>query len=189
MSEATTNKKPPRLKKYYDDEVIPFLLKEFSLKNPMQVPKLEKITLNMGLGEAIQNPKALEAAAADLGADRRAEAGDHQAPSKSIATFKLREGMPIGCMVTLRRERMWEFLDRFVPTSRCPASATSAVWAASSTAAATTAVGIKEQIIFHEINYDKVDKLRGMNLTFVTTAPNDEQAKALLKQLGMPFKK
>jgi hypothetical protein len=140
MSEATTNKKrkeTPRLKKYYDDEVIPFLLKEFSLKNPMQVPKLEKITLNMGLGEAIQNPKALEAAAGDL-AQIAGQKPVTTRAKKSIATFKLREGMPIGCMVTLRRERMWEFLDRF-GTWRCRASATSAASAASSTAAATTA--------------------------------------------------
>jgi large subunit ribosomal protein L5 len=186
MSEATTNKKQPRLKKYYDDEVVPFLLKEFSLKNPMQVPRLEKITLNMGLGEAIQNPKALEAAAGDL-AQIAGQKPVTTRAKKSIATFKLREGMPIGCMVTLRRERMWEFLDRLANLA-LPRVRDFRGISGKLDGRGNYSLGIKEQIIFHEINYDKVDKLRGMNITFVTTAPNDEQGKALLKQLGLPFK-
>jgi len=175
-----------RLQKYYNDEVVPHLMKEFSLKNPMQVPRLEKITLNMGLGEAIQNPKSLEAAAGDMAIIAGQKPVTTRA-KKSIATFKLREGMPIGCMVTLRRERMWEFFDRLANLA-LPRVRDFRGIGAKLDGRGNYSLGIKEQIIFHEINYDKVDKLRGMNITFVTSAPNDEQGKALLKQLGMPFK-
>lgn len=184
---AASQNKPARLKAYYDKEVVPNLMKEFSLTNPMQVPRLEKVTLNMGLGEAVQNPKAIEAATADL----TSIAGQRPVTTKakkSIATYKLREGMPIGCMVTLRRERMWEFVDRLVNLA-LPRVRDFRGITAKLDGQGNYSLGLKEQIIFHEINYDRVDKLRGMNITFVTTAPNDEQGKALLTQLGMPFRK
>lgn len=183
----TEEQKRPRLRNYYEKEVVNNLMGDFSFKNKMQVPRLEKIVINMGLGEAIQNPKAMESAVGDLGQITGQKPVVTKA-KKSIATFKLREGMPIGCKVTLRRERMWEFLDRFVnlalPRVRDFRGVNEKL-----DGSGNYSVGIKEQIIFHEINYDKVDKLRGMNITFHTTAPNDEQGKALLKHLGMPFKK
>jgi large subunit ribosomal protein L5 len=179
-------KRPPRLRNFYKKEVIPALQKEFSLK-PMQVPQLKKIVINMGLGEAVRDPKILDAAAADL-AKLAGQKPVLTIAKKSIATYKLREGMPIGCMVTLRRERMWEFLDRFVnlalPRVRDFRGVPSKM-----DGRGNYSVGLKEQIIFNEIDYDKVDKLRGMNITFVTTAANDEQCKALLTHLGMPFRK
>lgn len=182
-----SEKAQPRLRSYYDKEIVPNLMKEFKLKNRMQVPKLEKITINMGLGEAIAEPKRLESAVADLTSIAGQQPVITKA-KKSIATFKLREGMPIGCMVTLRRERMWEFLDRLVNLA-LPRVRDFRGVSGKLDGRGNYSLGIKEQIIFHEINYDKVDKLRGMNITFVTTAPNDEQGKALLTQLGMPFRK
>lgn len=188
MSTATkSEKKAPRLKTYYTSDVVPSLMKEFSLKNPMQVPQLTKIVVNMGLGEAIQNPKALEAAVSDM-AQITGQKPVLTKAKKSIATFKLREGMNIGAMVTLRRERMWEFFDRLVNIALPRVRDFQGV-AGKLDGAGNYSLGIKEQIIFNEINYDKVDRLRGMNITFVTSAPNDEQAKALLTQLGMPFRK
>jgi len=184
---SQTEKKPPRLKNYYDTEVAPALTKEFKLKNSMQVPRLQKIVVNMGLGEAIQNPKALEYAVADLAAITGQKPVVTKA-KKSIATYKLREGMPIGAMVTLRRERMWEFLDRLVNLA-LPRVRDFRGVATKFDGQGNYSLGIKEQIIFHEINYDKVDKLRGMNITFVTSATDDEQGKALLAHLGMPFRK
>lgn len=179
-------KRPPRLRNFYKKEVIPALQKEFSLR-PMQVPQLKKIVINMGLGEAVRDPKVLDAAAADL-AKLAGQKPVLTMAKKSIATYKLREGMPIGCMVTLRRDRMWEFLDRFVnlalPRVRDFRGVPSKM-----DGRGNYSVGLKEQIIFNEIDYDKVDKLRGMNITFVTTAANDEQCKALLTHLGMPFRK
>jgi large subunit ribosomal protein L5 len=141
----------------------------------------------MGLGEAIQNPKALDSAVADI-ATITGQRPVVTKAKKSIATFKLREGMPIGVMVTLRRERMWEFLDRFVNLA-LPRVRDFRGVSGKLDGQGNYSVGIKEQIIFHEINYDKVDKLRGMNITFVTSASDDEQGKALLTQLGMPFRK
>jgi large subunit ribosomal protein L5 len=177
----------PRLQAYYRKELVPALQKEFTLTNPMQVPRLEKIIVNMGLGEAVQNPKAVESAVAELTAITGQRPVVTKA-KKSIATFKLREGMAIGAMVTLRRDRMWEFLDRLVnvalPRVRDFRGVTSKL-----DGRGNYSLGLKEQIIFQEINYDKVDKLRGMNITFVTTAPNDEQGKALLTHLGMPFRR
>jgi large subunit ribosomal protein L5 len=184
MSET---KSSPRLKSFYDKEVVPTLLKELKLKNPTQVPRLQKIVVNMGLGEAIQNPKALDSAVADI-ATITGQRPVVTKAKKSIATFKLREGMPIGVMVTLRRERMWEFLDRFVNLA-LPRVRDFRGVSGKLDGQGNYSVGIKEQIIFHEINYDKVDKLRGMNITFVTSASDDEQGKALLTQLGMPFRK
>jgi large subunit ribosomal protein L5 len=180
-------KKQPRLRAYYDKEIVPALMKDLKLKNKMQVPRLEKIVVNMGLGEAIQNPKALDAAVVDLSTITGQKPVITKA-KKSIATFKLREGMPIGAMVTLRREQMWEFLDRFVNLA-LPRVRDFRGVGAKLDGRGNYSVGLKEQIIFNEINYDKVDKLRGMNITFVTTATDDEQGKALLTHLGMPFRK
>jgi large subunit ribosomal protein L5 len=151
------------------------------------VPQLKKIVINMGLGEAVRDPKILDAAAADL-AKLSGQKPVLTMAKKSIATYKLREGMPIGCMVTLRRDRMWEFFDRFVNLA-LPRVRDFRGVPAKMDGRGNYSVGLKEQIIFNEIDYDKVDKLRGMNITFVTTAANDEQCKALLTQLGMPFRK
>ena len=180
-------KRPPRLRNFYKKEIAPALMKELNLKNPMQVPRLTKIVVNMGLGEAVRDPKVLEAAAEDM-AKITGQKPVLTVAKKSIATYKLREGMNIGCMVTLRRERMWEFYDRFVNLA-LPRVRDFRGVAAKMDGRGNYSLGLKEQIIFSEIDYDKVDKLRGMNITFVTTAANDEQCKALLTHLGMPFRK
>jgi large subunit ribosomal protein L5 len=179
----------PRLKTYYDKEIVPALMKEFGLKNRMQVPRLEKVILNMGVGGAVQRdgPKVLESAVAELALITGQKPVLANA-RKSIATFKLREGMPIGVSVTLRRQRMWEFADRLVNIA-LPRVRDFRGVSAKLDGRGNYSLGLKEQIIFQEIDYDKVDKLRGMNITFVTTAPNDEQGKALLVHLGMPFRK
>ena len=182
----TGTQNAPRLKNYYDKEVAPNLMKEFSFKNKMEVPRLEKITVNVGLGEAIQNPKAIEAAAADLATITGQKPVVTHA-KKSIASFKLREGMPIGVMVTLRRARMWEFLDRFVNIA-LPRVRDFRGVAGKLDGSGNYSVGMKEQIVFTEVDYDKVDRLRGMNITFTTSAKNDAHGKALLKHLGMPFR-
>ncbi|MDP2342661.1 MAG: 50S ribosomal protein L5 [Deltaproteobacteria bacterium] len=180
-------KRPARLRNFYKKEVVPALMKEFSLKNPMQVPQLKKIVINMGLGEAVRDPKVLEAAAIDM-TKLAGQKPVLTAAKKSIATYKLREGMNIGCMVTLRRDRMWEFYDRLVNLG-LPRVRDFRGVPAKMDGRGNYSLGLKEQIIFSEIDYDKVDKLRGMNITFVTSAINDEQCKALLTHLGMPFKK
>lgn len=176
-----------RLKNYYDSEIVPALMKEFSLKNRMECPRLEKITVNMGLGEAIQNPKSLETAVQQL-AQITGQKPIVTKARKSIATFKLREGMSIGAKVTLRRAQMWHFLDRLVNIA-LPRVRDFRGVAPKLDGRGNYSLGLKEQIIFQEIDYDTVDKLRGMNITFVTNSPNDEQGKALLKHLGMPFRK
>ncbi|VAW36890.1 LSU ribosomal protein L5p (L11e) [hydrothermal vent metagenome] len=178
----------PRLKEFYDKEAVPALMKECSYKNVMQVPRLTKITLNMGLGEAVKDAKIVEAAVRDM----TAIAGQKPVVTrarKSIATFKLREGMPIGCMVTLRGARMYEFLDRLINFSMPRIRDFKGVSDKSFDGRGSYTVGIKEQIMFPEIEYDKIDKIRGMNITFNTTAATDEEAKALLKQFGMPFRR
>jgi large subunit ribosomal protein L5 len=180
-------KRPPRLRNFYKKEVAPALMKELNLKNPMQVPRLTKIVVNMGLGEAVRDPKVLEAAAEDM-AKITGQKPVLTVAKKSIATYKLREGMNIGCMVTLRRERMWEFFDRLVNLA-LPRVRDFRGVATKMDGRGNYSLGLKEQIIFTEIDYDKVDKLRGMNITFVTSAANDEQCKALLTHLGMPFRK
>jgi large subunit ribosomal protein L5 len=178
--------KAPRLRNYYTKEVVPALQKEFKLQNPMQVPRLKKIVVNMGLGQAVAEPKILESAFADM-AKMTGQRPVLTKAKKSIANFKLREGMPIGCMVTLRRERMWEFLDRLVNIA-LPRVRDFRGVPAKMDGRGSYSLGLKEQIIFTEIDYDRVE-LRGMNITFVTSAANDEQAKALLQHLGMPFRK
>ena len=182
-----SEKRVPQFRKKYEQEIRPALIKDFKLKSPMQAPRIKKIVVNMGLGEAVQNPKVLESATADLAAITGQKPVITKA-KKSIATFKLREGMPIGAMVTLRRERMWEFLERLICLA-LPRVRDFRGLPGKLDGHGNYSLGIKEQIVFNEINYDKVDKLRGMNITIVTDAENDEQAKALLRHLGMPFRK
>ena len=176
-----------RLKDYYQKEVVPALIGKFGYKNRMEVPKLEKIVLNMGLGEAIQNAKVLETAAAEIAAITGQKPVITKA-RKSIATFKLRQGMSIGCRVTLRRERMYEFLDRLVNINLPRVRDFRGIAPKSFDGRGNFALGLKEQIIFPEIEYDKIDKIRGMNLVIVTTAKTDDEARELLRLMGMPFR-
>jgi large subunit ribosomal protein L5 len=178
---------PPRLKTFYATEVIPRLVSEFKYKNPNQVPKIVKITVNMGLGEAIANPKVLESAVDEM----RLITG--QSPvvtkaKKSIATFKLRQGMKIGCCVTLRREKMYEFFDRLVNLALPRVRDFKGISPKSFDGRGNFSLGIREQIIFPEINYDKIDKIKGLNISIVTTARTDDEGRALLKHMGMPFR-
>lgn len=177
----------PRLKKYYDKELVPVLMNELELSNRMQTPRLEKIVLNMGLGEAIQNPKVIETSREILEAIAGQKCVTTKA-KKSIATFKLRQGMPIGVSVTLRRSRMWEFLDRFVNIALPRVRDFRGVMSKFD-GQGNCSIGIKEQIIFPEVDYNKVDKIRGLNVSLVTSAQNDKEGKALLKHLGVPFRK
>ncbi len=177
----------PRLKKKYHDDVVGLLMKEFQFANPMQVPRLQKITLNMGLGEATQNGKIIEAAVEEL----TAIAGQKPVITKArkaIATFKLREGMPIGVMVTLRQDRMWEFADRLVNLALPRMRDFKGVSPKGFDGRGNYTLGLREHIIFPEIDYDKIDKIKGLNISFVTTARTDEHGRALLKGLGMPFR-
>ena len=177
-----------RLKQQYTDVILPALVNEFGYKNKMEIPHLEKIVINMGVGEATEDRKALEGAMKDL------EAIAGQKPilthaKKSIATFKLREKMPIGCKVTLRREKMYEFLDRLITMALPRVRDFRGVPKKSFDGHGNYAMGLKEQIVFLEINYDAVDKIRGMDIVIATTAKTDEEAKALLDGFGMPFMK
>lgn len=176
-----------RLKELYSKEIIPQLMKEFGYKSIMQVPKLEKVVINMGLGEAIQNVKILDSAAEELAAISGQKAVITKA-KKSIASFKLRQGMPIGCMVTLRKERMFEFLDRLMNISLPRVRDFKGISPKGFDGRGNYSLGIKEQLIFPEINYDKVEKIKGLNISIVTTAKTDEEGRALLKGLGMPFR-
>lgn len=162
------------------------MMKEFGYKNPLQVPRLEKITLNVGLGEAVQNVKVLDAAAAEIMAITGQKAVITRA-KKAIANFKLREGVPIGCMVTLRRERMYEFLDRLIHVALPRVRDFKGVSDRSFDRRGNYSLGLREQIIFPEIQADKVEKARGLTVSIVTTARTDQEGKALLKYLGMPF--
>lgn len=177
-----------RIKKKYKDEVVPALRKQFEYKNPMQVPKLEKIVVNMGIGEAISNSKLLDAAMADMGTITGQKPKLCRA-KLSVAAFKLREGMPIGCKVTLRGERMYEFYDRLVNVSMPRIRDFRGVPNKSFDGRGNYTLGVKEHIIFPEIDYDKIMQSFGMDITIVTTAPTDEQALALLTLMDMPFKK
>ena len=175
-----------RLHELYETTVRPALMQEFGYKNPMQVPRIEKIVVNMGVGEAVQDSKKVEAAANDL----TAITGQHPVITKakrSIATFKLREGMPIGCKVTLRRERMYEFLDRVITVALPRVRDFRGVPGRSFDGRGNFALGLKEQLVFPEIDYDRVDATRGMDVVVVTTAKTDAEAKALLKGFDMPF--
>jgi large subunit ribosomal protein L5 len=175
-----------RLKKKYHDEVVPVMMKEFGYQNSMQVPRLEKITVNVGLGEATQNIKALDTAVADIAAIAGQKPVVTRA-KKAIANFKLREGMPIGCMVTLRRERMYEFLDRLIHVALPRVRDFKGVSDRSFDGRGNYSLGLREQIIFPEIQVDKVDKTRGMTISIATTAKTDQEGRALLRFLGMPF--
>lgn len=177
----------PRLRERYKKDAIPALMKRFGYTNQMQVPRLKKIVVNMGLGEAVANPKLVDAAVIEL----TAIAGQKPVVTKAkkaIATFKLREGMPIGAMVTLRRERMWDFLDRLVTLGLPRVRDFRGTSAKAFDGAGNYTLGLKEQIVFPEIDFDRVEKIKGMNVTFVTSAETDEEAKELLAQLGMPFR-
>jgi len=179
--------KMARLKEYYTKEVVPALTREFGYKNPMEVPKMVKIVINMGLGDAIQNIKVLDNAVEEL----TRIAGQKPIVTKarkSIATFKLRQGMSIGCCVTLRRERMYEFFDRLIGAAIPRIRDFRGISAKSFDGRGNFSLGLKEQIIFPEIEYDKVDKIRGMNIAIVTTAKTDDEARQLLKLMGMPFR-
>lgn len=178
----------PRLQQFYRDNVVPALRKEFALTNVMQIPRLEKIVLNMGLGKAVQNQKIIEAAVVELGMITGQKAVITRA-KKSIATFKLRENAAIGAMVTLRKNRMWEFADRLINLSLPRVRDFKGVSPKAFDGRGNYTLGLREQIIFPEIDYDKIDEIKGMNITFVTTAPNDDQGRALLRELGMPFRK
>ncbi|NPV04283.1 MAG: 50S ribosomal protein L5 [Syntrophaceae bacterium] len=176
-----------RLKDYYKSEVVPAMMKQFGYRNTMQVPRLEKIIVNMGLGEAIQNVKILESASAEIGALTGQKPVITKA-RKSIATFKLRKGMSIGCMVTLRKERMYEFFDRLVNVALPRIRDFRGISPNAFDGRGNFAMGIKEQFIFPEIDYDKIDKVKGMNVVIVTTARTDEEARHLLRLMGMPFR-
>ncbi len=176
------------LKERYQKEVVPALMKELNLTNIMQVPRISKVVVNIGLGEALDNPKALEAASGDL----MKITGQKPVITKarrSIAAFKLREGRAIGAMVTLRGERMWSFLDRVMNIVLPRVRDFRGVSADAFDGRGNYTLGLREQIIFPEIEYDKVDKVRGLEITIVTTARTDDQAAALLQLLGMPFRK
>ena len=177
-----------RLKTLYNDEIIDAMMKKFGYKNVMQVPKLDKIVVNMGVGEAKDNAKVLESAVKDLETITGQKAVLTKA-KKSIANFKIREGMPIGCKVTLRGEKMYEFLDRLVNLALPRVRDFRGVNANGFDGRGNYSLGIKEQLIFPEIDYDKVDKVRGMDVIFVTTAKTDEEARELLKLFNMPFAK
>lgn len=175
-----------RLKQKYREEVVPAMMKEFSYKNSMQVPRLEKITVNVGLGEATQNIKALDNAVAEVTAITGQKPVVTRA-KKSIANFKLRQGVPIGCMVTLRQDRMYEFFDRLVHVALPRVRDFKGVSERAFDGRGNYSLGLREQIIFPEIQADKVEKTRGMTVSFVTTANTDQEGKALLRLLGMPF--
>jgi large subunit ribosomal protein L5 len=184
---STTAVEPPRKRKLYLEQVIPALTKQFSFKNPNQVPRLQKITVNMGLGAAVGNPKIIDSAVDEM----RAITGQKPVVTrakKAIATFKLREGVPIGVMVTLRRERMWEFLDRLVSIALPRVRDFKGVSPRGFDGQGNYTLGLKEQIIFPEIDYDKIDVIKGINISFVTTAQTDDEGRALLANLGMPFR-
>ena len=178
----------PRLADFYRTECIPLMMQEFKYKSSMQVPRVQKVVVNIGLGEAIQNIKLLESASEELGTVTGQKAVVTRA-KKSIAAFKLREGMPIGCMVTLRRDRMYYFLDKLLNVVLPRVRDFRGVSEKAFDGRGNYTLGIKEQIIFPEIDYDKIDKVRGMNITIVTSAPTDEEGRFLLKLMGMPFRR
>jgi large subunit ribosomal protein L5 len=178
---------PPRMLEKYKGEVIPALTKQFNYKNPNQVPRLEKIVVNMGLGAAVANPKIIDTAVDEL----KAISGQKPVVTRSkkaIANFKLRAGLPIGAMITLRRGRMWEFLDRLVSVALPRMRDFKGVSRKAFDGKGNYTLGLREQIIFPEINYDKIDAIKGLNITLVTTAKTDEEGRALLQTLGMPFR-
>jgi large subunit ribosomal protein L5 len=185
MSEA--ERTIPRLQETYLKTVAPKLTERFGYKNVNQTPRIEKIVVNMGLGDAVSNPKIIDSAVVELSAITGQKPVVTRA-KKSIAGFKLRENIPIGCMVTLRRDRMWEFLDRLITLSLPRVRDFRGVSARAFDGAGNYTLGLKEQIVFPEIDFDRVDKIKGMNITVVTSAKTNEEAKELLALLGMPFR-
>jgi large subunit ribosomal protein L5 len=184
---STTAAIPPRLLDKYKGEVIPALTKQFNYKNANQVPRLRKIVVNMGLGAAVANPKIIDSAVEEL----KSISGQKPVVTrarKAIANFKLRAGIQIGAMVTLRRSRMWEFLDRLVTVALPRTRDFKGVSRKAFDGKGNYTLGLREQIIFPEINYDRIDAIKGLNVSFVTTARTDEEGRALLQQLGMPFR-
>ena len=177
----------PRLQEKYRQEVLPALQKEFGFTNVMQVPALHKVVINIGMGEAIQNAKAMDNAVRDL-ADITGQRPVVTRAKRSVAAFKLREGMPIGCMVTLRGRHMYDFLDKLVNVALPRLRDFQGISADAFDGRGNYTLGIREQLVFPEINYDKIDKVRGMEITVVTTARTDEEGRRLLSMLGMPFK-
>jgi len=175
-----------RLKTKYQDDVVPNMMTEFAYKNSMQVPRLEKITVNVGIGEATQNAKAVDAAVAEIAAITGQKPVVTRA-KKAIANFKLREGVPIGCMVTLRSERMYEFLDRLIHVALPRVRDFKGISGRSFDGRGNYSLGLREQIIFPEIHADRVEKTRGMTITITTTAKTDQEGLALLRLMGMPF--
>lgn len=175
-----------RMKKKYQDEVAPALMKKFAYKSVMQIPKLNKIVINVGAGDARDNTKALEAVVKDISAITGQKAVITKA-KKSVANFKLREGMPVGVKVTLRQNKMWEFLDRLINVALPRVRDFHGISANSFDGRGNYALGIKEQLIFPEIDYDKIEKIRGMDIIICTTAETDEEARELLKLMGAPF--
>lgn len=176
-----------QLKTYYYETVVPNLKEKFSYTNPMQVPKINKVVLNMGLGEAIHNIKIIDSAVEEL----KQISGQQPVVTrakKSIASFKLREGMPIGCMVTLRRKRMYDFLNKLINVALPRVRDFRGISGNAFDGAGNYSLGVKEQLIFPEIDYDKIDKIKGLNISIVTTAKSNEEGKELLKLMGMPFK-
>jgi large subunit ribosomal protein L5 len=187
MTSSTLEAVTPRLRSKYQKDVVPALMKRFGYTNNMQVPRLRKIVINMGLGEAVTNPKLIDSAVQEL----TAIAGQKPVVTRSkkaIANFKLRAGLPIGVKVTLRRERMWEFFDRLVNLGLPRVRDFRGVGPRAFDGCGNYTLGLKEQIVFPEIDFDKVDKVKGMNITVCTSAESDEEAKELLEQLGMPFR-
>jgi large subunit ribosomal protein L5 len=184
---APAAKAPPRLLAYYRDQVRPRLQQEFGYGSPMQVPRLQKIVLNVGLGEASKNPKLLESVVEELGLITGQRPVVRRA-KQAISNFGLRQGMPVGVTVTLRRERMWEFLDRFINVSVPRIRDFRGLPTRSFDGRGNYTLGIKEQLIFPEIEYDKVQKIHGMDVSFVTSAARDDEGLALLRELGMPFR-
>jgi large subunit ribosomal protein L5 len=177
----------PRLQRFYEETVRGKLQEQFGFSTPMRVPRLEKITLNVGLGEASKNPKLLEKVVGEIGAITGQKAVVTKA-KKAISNFGLREGVPVGVTVTLRRDRMWEFLDRLVNVAMPRIRDFRGVPTRSFDGRGNYTMGVKEQLIFPEIDYDKVEKIHGMDITFVTTTNRDDEALALLRELGMPFR-
>jgi large subunit ribosomal protein L5 len=187
MANENGAKPKPRLQRYYEETVRPKLMADFGLSTPMLLPNLEKITINVGLGEAQKNPKLLEAVVRELG-DITGQKAVVTRAKKAISNFSLRENSPVGASVTLRRDRMWEFLDRLINVSMPRIRDFRGVSTRSFDGRGNYTMGVKEQLIFPEIEYDKVDKIHGMDITFVTSTTRDDLALALLRELGMPFR-
>jgi large subunit ribosomal protein L5 len=187
MANENGAKAKPRLQQYYEETVRPKLHQEFGFSSPMQVPRLEKVVINVGLGEASKNPKLLEAVVAELGIITGQKAVVTRA-KQAISNFSLREGQPVGASVTLRRDRMWEFLDRLINVVMPRIRDFRGVPTRSFDGRGNYTMGLKEQLVFPEIDYDKVEKIHGMDISIVTSVTRDDEALALLRELGMPFR-